>query len=46
MPKMMWWLATAFWGISVQVVNAYVMNCKVMVANEIPMKEWMSHYSL
>jgi hypothetical protein len=28
----------------VQLVNAYVVYCKVMEANSIPKKDWLSHY--
>jgi hypothetical protein len=44
MRKRKWWWSIAFWGIGVQFVNAYVVYCKVMEANQVPRREWFSHY--
>jgi hypothetical protein len=44
MRKRKWWWSLAFWGIGVQLVNAYVVYCKVMEANDVPRKDWFSHY--
>jgi hypothetical protein len=42
--KRKWWWSIAFWGIGVLLVNSYIVYCKVMQANSIPKKDWLSQY--
>lgn len=44
MRKRKWWWSIAFWGIGVQLVNAYILYCKVMEASGAPKKDWLSHF--